>query len=287
MQFLILSTGVFLLVFYQFERPPAFFNPSDVQRVEQSAARDAFHESQNQFNAAFDRRKELGERLLEARRRNDSIESERLLADFIAAEKEAKAARNKIKEIVKATPGANSNDVNYVFPSFLLKYAPVGMLGLMISVIFAAAMSSISGEIAALSSASMIDFYKRFFKPDASDHHYLRASQLSTLFWGVFATIIAMFAGRWGTSLVETVNKVGSHFYGPILGVFLLAFFVRRANGTGAFFGALSGLAAVVYTSWFMDVSWLYLNAIGPAAVLITGTLVSLMFPKKQNLSLK
>lgn len=281
MQFLILATGVFLFVFYQFERPPAFFNPAEIRRVEESPSRDAFHKSREQFDLAFDRRKATGELLLEARRRGDSSETERQLAAFNNADKEVRAAREKIVEIIKTTPGSNSNDVNYVFPSFILKYVPLGLVGLMISVIFAAAMSSIAGEIAALSSATMVDFYKRYFKPQASDLHYLRAGQACTLFWGAFATLIAMFAGGWGTSLVETVNKVGSHFYGPILGVFLLAFFVKRSNGTGAFIGAIAGLAAVLYTSYQLEISWLYLNAIGPVVVIAVGTVASFLTPRR------
>ncbi len=280
MQFLILATGVFLFVFYQFERPPAFFNPAEIRRVEESSSRDAFHKSREEFDLVFDRRKETGERLLEARRRGDSVETERLLIDFNNADKEVKATRAKIIEVVKSVPGSNTNDVNYVFPSFILKYVPIGLVGLMISVIFAAAMSSIAGEIAALSSATMVDFYKRYFKPQASDLHYLRAGQACTLFWGAFATLIAMFAGGWGTSLVETVNKVGSHFYGPILGVFLLAFLVKRSNGTDAFAGAIAGLVAVLFTSYKLEISWLYLNAIGPVVVLVVGIASSFIIPR-------
>jgi Na+/proline symporter len=151
----------------------------------------------------------------------------------------------------------------------------------MISVIFAAAMSSISAEIAALSSATMVDFYKRFLKRDKSETHYLRASRATTVFWGIFATFIAFYAGSMGTSLVETVNKVGSHFYGPILGVFLLAFFVKRANGTGAFIGVIFGMAAVIYVSWMTEISWLYYNVVGPVVVLAVGTVVSLLTAKK------
>jgi Na+/proline symporter len=174
--------------------------------------------------------------------------------------------------------------VNYVYPSFLLKYFSGGILGIMISVIFAAAMSSIAGEIAALSSASMVDFYKRYFKPEASDAHYLRAGQISTLFWGVFATGAAFLLGSRGTSLVETVNTVGSHFYGPILGVFILAFFVKRASGTGAFISIILGMIAVISVSWFTKVSWLYLNVIGPFVVVTAGIIFSLIFPNRPKL---
>jgi Na+/proline symporter len=279
MQFLILATGVFLLVFYQFERPPVFFNPAEINRVEQSPQREAFLEKKATFDAAFDRTRQLGNQLLEARRRGDSGEAERLKGEYTASANQVRAIRQEASAVIRSSTGLPSSDVNYVYPSFLLKYVPIGLLGLMISVIFAAAMSSISGEIAALSSATMVDFYKRYFKPQASDLHYLRAGQASTAFWGVVATFVATYAGSWGTSLIETVNKVGSHFYGPILGVFLLAFFVKRANGTGAFIGIIVGMASVIYVSWFTDLAWLYYNVVGPIVVIIVGVIVSLIFP--------
>jgi Na+/proline symporter len=283
MQFLILGTGVFLLVFYQFERPPVFFNPAEISRVEQSPQREAFLEKKQSFDAAFDNSRSLGLQLVEANRRGDTTEAERLKQEYTASTKRVRAVREEAAALIREAVGAPSSDVNYVYPSFLLTYVPVGLLGLMISVIFAAAMSSISGEIAALSSATMVDFYKRYFKPRASELHYLRASQLTTLFWGVFATFIATYAGRWGTSLIETVNKVGSHFYGPILGVFLLAFFVKRANGTGAFVGVIVGMAAVVYVSWMTDLAWLYYNVVGPVVVIVVGAGVSLLFPSNRG----
>lgn len=281
MQFLILATGVLLFIFYQYERPPVFFNPAEVRRLETSEAvppevREQFTEVKKAFDVAFEQRQQIANQLLEARNRGDAAQTEQLRADYNTANQEVLNKRQQASALVKTVAPAYGNDVNYVYPSFLLKYVPVGVLGLMISVIFAAAMSSIAAEIAALSSTSMIDFYKRFFKPEATDRHYLRAGRFFTLFWGVFATFIATYAGRWGTSLIETVNKVGSHFYGPILGVFLLGFLIRRANSTGAFWGILLGMAAVLYAS-FTDIAWLYLNVIGPVVVVITGTLISLL----------
>jgi Na+/proline symporter len=283
MQFLILATGVFLMVFYQFERPPVFFNSADVSRVEQSEAKDRFQQVQKDFDAAFDQRKALGTELLEARRRGDTAETSRLLEQYKTSGKQVDDTRKEAAKIVNSVSSTPSNDVNYVYPNFLINYVPIGMLGLMISVIFAAAMSSISSEIAALSSASMVDFYRRYLKRDASDLHYLRASQATTMFWGIFATFIATYAGRWGTSLIETVNKVGSHFYGPILGVFLLAFLVKKANGHGAFWGALAGMMAVIYVSWMTDISWLYYNVIGPVVVLIVGSIISILTSKTEK----
>jgi Na+/proline symporter len=199
------------------------------------------------------------------------------LADYRKSDKLLREARERAVKVVESAGGAKSSDVNYVYPTFLLRYAPAGLLGLMISVIFAAAMSSISAELAALSSATIVDIYKRHLRPMAAEAHYLRASQICTLAWGIFATVVATYAGRIGTSLVETVNKVGSHFYGPILGVFLLALLVRKSNGRGAFWGTLAGFTAVVYVSWNTQIPWLYYNVVGVAVVLIVGALVSLI----------
>jgi SSS family transporter len=281
MQFLILATGVFMFVFYQFERPPVFFDPARVSAVEQSESRDEFARRSSEFDLAFDRTRQLGLQLVEARSTGDAERAERLLTEYSASAARLQVIRKETAQLVKSATGNPSTDINYVYPSFLIKYVPVGVLGLMISVIFAAAMSSISGEIAALSSASMIDFYKRFVKPKASDLHYFRAGQVSTAVWGIFATFAAFFVGGRGTSLVETVNKVGSHFYGPILGVFLLAFLIKRANGHGAFFGVILGMAGVAYVSWMTQISWLYLNVVGPVVVVATGTLISHLFPGK------
>ena len=288
MQFLILATGVFLFIFYQYERPPVFFNPAEINRIESNPeipqdVRENYLRTSQDFNAAFDRRQSLGNELLEARRQGNEAETTRLKSEYQNANKLVNDKRKEASTLINKVAPAPANDVNYVYPSFLIKYVPVGLLGLMISVIFAAAMSSISAEIAALSSASMVDFYKRFFKKEAAEIHYLRVGQLFTVFWGIFATFIATFAGRWGTSLIETVNKVGSHFYGPILGVFLLGFMIRRANGSGAFWGVIFGMLAVIYVSWFTSVAWLYLNAIGPVVVVVTGTLISYLTPAKSS----
>ena len=135
-------------------------------------------------------------------------------------------------------------------------------------------MSTFSSEINALSSATIIDFYKRYCRKTDSEAHYLRASQGATLFWGAFATAAACFAGRFG-SLIEAVNKVGSYFYGPILGVFLLAFMVRHCGGRGAFWGLIAGQAAVLAVARYSGISYLYYNVVGAAVVMIVGTIIS------------
>jgi Na+(H+)/acetate symporter ActP len=282
MQFLILATGVLLLVFYQFERTPVFFNSADLRLVEQSPAAAELSRKKTEFDRAFDERRALGLQLLDARERGNETEHQGLLEQYEASSRRAQTTRRDTIKLMRSILGERSTDVNYVYPTFLLTYVPIGILGLMISVIFAAAMSSISAEIAALSSASVVDFYKRYVNKEGTERHYLRAGQFCTAFWGIFATFFATYAGRLGTSLVETVNKVGSHFYGPILGVFLLAFFVKRSNGNGAFVGALVGMIAVAYVSWMTSISWLYYNVVGAVVVVVVGAAVSLLSRRRK-----
>jgi len=181
--------------------------------------------------------------------------------------------RSQAKELVSEVRGTASNDVNYVFPTYIITFIPTGLLGLLIAVIFAAAMSSLDSEITALSSATVMDFYRRWIRPTETDAHYLRVSRLATLFWGIFAFCVALYAGQLG-SLIEAVNQIGSFFYGSLLGVFLLAFFVPRSNGTGATTGLLVGMAAVFMVSITTDISWLYYNVVGAGVVVLVGLIM-------------
>ena len=169
--------------------------------------------------------------------------------------------------------GEPSRDVNYIIPRFVLGELPVGLAGLFIAAIIAAAMSSISSELNSLSTTSIIDFYRRWFRPEESDAHYLRVSKVATAFWGVFACFVAVYAVSLG-SLIEVVNRFGSFFYGSILGVFLLAM-VSRARGIGAFAGLLAGMLAVAAVTFGApEVSFLWHNVIGAATVLAVGVLL-------------
>ncbi len=168
-------------------------------------------------------------------------------------------------------------DINYVFPTFITTRLPMGLVGLMIAAIFAAAMSSIAAELNSLATSSVIDIYRRILRPAETDAHYLRASKVATGAWGLFACVVATFAAGLG-SLIEVVNRFGSFFYGSLLGVFVLALAVRRANGTGAFVGLLAGMAAVGAVAFHpatRHLSFLWQNPIGVIVVVIVGTLVS------------
>ncbi len=273
MQFLILSIGVLLFVFYHFERPPLIFNPVETALVESSQQRDEFAQLRTQHEQTHDLRRVATLDLLQARRSGEDLGPwQDQIQEY---DQQLALLRRESKELVEEVRGASSNDVNYVFPSFLIKYVPAGVLGLMIAVIFAAAMSSLDSELTALSSATIVDFYRRYWKRDASERHYLAASRWTTLLWGVLAGGMALYAGQLG-SLIEAVNRVGSYFYGSLLGVFLLAFLVKRANGTGAFWGLWGGMLSVFLVSIYTDISFLYYNVVGAVVVLVVGTVFSI-----------
>ena len=196
-------------------------------------------------------------------------------AAFNAAAADVKAARAAAVDIVKAVSGDGAyNDVNYVFPTFVLTHLPVGLVGLLIAAILAAAMSTISAELASLSTATVIDFYRRWWSADATDGQLLWVSRAAVGLWGVFASVVAIYAAELG-SLIEVVNRFGSYFYGSILGVFVLAIGSTRANGHGAFVGLIGGMLAVGYVATQTKVEFLWLNVVGAVAVYVIGLVVS------------
>ena len=173
------------------------------------------------------------------------------------------------------TSNPTFNDVNYVFPTFVLENMPIGVIGLLIAAIFAAAMSSISAELNALATATTIDFYRRLYQTRSDGRTLCAIGRISTFIWGIFACIVALFATNLG-SLIEVVNKFGSFFYGSLLGVFVLAFIVKRARARGAFFGLLFGITSVWTASWFTDIEFLWFNVIGCLVTVFVGYLISL-----------
>ena len=188
-----------------------------------------------------------------------------------------KAARADAATIVKDVSGdRNYNDVNYVFPTFVLTQLPIGLVGVLIAAIMVAAMTASSAELAALSTATVIDFYRRWVAPNASDRQLLVASRVAVGAWGLFASVVAVYASELG-SLIEVVNRFGSYFYGSILGVFVLAIAFPRTNGQGAFVGLFGGMAAVTYVATQTTVEFLWLNLVGVVAVCLVGVPVSAM----------
>ncbi len=276
LQALVLLVGVLMFVFYVFTPSPLLFDPararamSEGPRAMEYAALERRHEEITASRAAA----------AAGMARAETAGDTQLLAaagtEFKLREAEARAVRGQALALVRETTNVRSySDVNYVFPTFITTYMPVGIVGLLIAAIFAAAMSTISAELAALSTATVIDFYRRFVRPVADDSHYLRVSRLATAFWGLFATAVAIWAAQLG-SLIEVVNQFGSYFYGSILGVFILAIAFPRATPAGAFIGLIAGMTSVGLAEQYTDIEFLWHNVTGAVAVVIVGLLVSL-----------
>jgi SSS family transporter len=201
----------------------------------------------------------------------------------VAADGSVREVRARAVALVKDVTGDRAwTDVNYVFPTFVVEHMPIGLVGLIIAAIFAAAMSSIAAELNSLATATVIDVYKRLLRPAETDSHYLTVARWATAGWGLFACVMAVYAAGVG-SLIEVVNRYGSYFYGSILGVFILALGFRRANGHGAFVGLIAGMASVWYVATSFSIAYLWLNVVGAVAVTIVGLGVSLVTTKSSR----
>jgi solute:Na+ symporter, SSS family len=277
LQFLIPMIGVLIFVFYLFHQPPVLFNRQHDAEVRASARAGEYLAMEQEFTAAFEARREAAGSLAAARRSGRADTLDAADAAFRDADGRVAAIRSRASALVRAVTGDQAfDDVNYVFPTFVTERMPVGLVGLIIAAIFAAAMSSIAAELNSLSTATVIDFYKRLWRTEAPDAHYLAVSKLVTGFWGVVACIVAVYATSLGP-LIDVVNRFGSFFYGSLLGVFVLAIGAKRATSRGAFWGLLAGIAAVGLVAYYSSISFLWHNVVGVVAVVSVGMLISLL----------
>jgi len=258
-QFVILLIGVLVFAFYQFEGQPLIFNPGVAQEMQ---ADPQFRSLDSEYQAGTVELARTARAFAVQPGAEAKSEYEALLSQQQALRRQA------VERVMEVREETDFEDVNYVFPSFITNHLPVGVVGLMIAAIFAAAMSSISAELNSLATASVIDFYRRHFRPQATDRHYLVVSKLATGFWGFLACGVAIKAVELG-SLIEVVNRLGSFFYGSLLGVFILAIGTRWATSAGAFFGLLGGMAAVAVVSQLTTISFLWYNVVGAVAVVV------------------
>ncbi len=275
LQALVLLVGVLMFVFYVFTPPPMLFNAAYEPRVRASAQAGDYAAVEGRFTQAFAAQREAAAAFARENHAGNDAAAATAAAAFNTATGDMKAARGAAVAIVKDVSGDKEyNDVNYVFPTFVLTHLPAGLVGLLIAAILAAAMSTISAELASLSTATVIDFYRRWWAADASDTQLLWVSRAAVGFWGLFASVVAIYASDLG-SLIEVVNRFGSYFYGSILGVFMLALGFPRANGHGAFVGLFGGMAAVAWVATQTKVEFLWLNIVGAVAVCVVGVVVS------------
>lgn len=281
LQALVLLIGVFMFVFYLFTPPPMLFNPAHDQQMRSGAHAAEYAALETRFAAAVDVRRDAATRLAEAERGGAVTAIESAASTFRRAEGDVQQTRNEAVALTRAVSGdASYNDINYVFPTFVLTYLPIGLVGLIIAAILAAAMSTISAELAALSTSTVMDFYRRWMPGTHDDAHLLRVSRYATGFWGLFASVVAIYAAELG-SLIEVVNRFGSFFYGSILGVFLLAIGWKRATANGAFIGLLAGMVSVAYVTGFTPITFLWHNVIAAVVVVVVGIVLSEVLPGK------
>lgn len=275
MQFVILFIGVMVFVFYQFNQSPVFFNESAVEQVYADPEnKEKFQSIETAYADLFEEKKEKVESLALS---EDEKQIEQLKTEIQQIQQQEKGLRDQAKVIISSTnPKLETTDTDYVFISFVMKYLPAGIIGLLLAVIFSAAMSSTASELNALASTTIIDIYKRNIKKDGSDRHYLLASKLFTLFWGLVAVAFATFAGLLD-NLIQAVNILGSIFYGTILGIFLVGFFIKRVGGNAVFIAALIAQTIVLYFYFYTDLAYLWFNVVGCGAVIIISLIIEIV----------
>ncbi|PTX18168.1 SSS family transporter [Pontibacter mucosus] len=283
MQFIILFIGVMVFVFYQFNQPPVFFNEGTKSKVYATAHADELRSLETKYNDIFKQKQQAVHGLVDALKTEDE-------AAIAAAQEQVntytlagKQVREEVKGVIqKAVPDAETKDTDYVFISFIMKYLPTGLVGLLLAVILSAAMSSTASELNALASTSVIDIYKRSVQQDGSPIHYVKASKLFTAGWGFIAILFATYASLLD-NLIQAVNIIGSIFYGTILGIFLVAFYLKRIKGNAVFYGAILAEAVVLYCYFFTDIAFLWFNVIGCVAVVIFGFILQALIGKKEK----
>lgn len=261
MQFFILLVGVLVFVYYTYNTSPLYFNDLAITKLKKTAYKEQIIQLEQAHQSISDQKKVILE--------NRGVHHDENIASLQQLHKEEEQLRTRLKVLIKESGIlVETNDTNYVFIRFVMDHMPHGLIGLLIAVIFLAAWGSIAASLNALSSSTLIDFHKQFIKAYTTDEEEFRLSRLYTFFWGIFCIVFAQFATNLG-SLIEAVNILGSWFYGVMLGIFLVAFYLKRIGGDAVFYAAILGELCVLAMYAFTDIGWLWLNVIGALAVVL------------------
>ena len=273
MQFLILFVGIMMFVFYQFTQSPIHFNRENLATLETPQYQPRLDSFQAHYNQVFEGKKTEITTMISALHQGDEVAINAAKDKVKGFQKAEREIRDSVKTLVKtARKGAETNDRDYVFITFVINHLPVGIVGLLLAVIFSAAMSSKSSELNALATSSVIDFYRHLFRPNETDEHYMTVSKIFTAAWGMVALAFALFAQLF-ENLIEAVNIIGSLFYGTILGIFMVAFFMKRIGANAVFVAALLA-ESIIITIFTLDkmglikIAYLWLNLIGCVLVM-------------------
>lgn len=283
MQFLILLIGALVFVFYLYFRSPIFFNQAQlnkVYRTEQGAPLKALEQQYDQLSSVKQQQVKTLAGALEA---EDETAVRHAQAALRGTEAEAADVREQAKKLIKqADPAADDNDTNYIFIHFVVHNLPKGLVGLLIAIIFLASWGSIAAALNSLASTTVVDVYKRMINKADSEEHYLKVSRWWTLIWGIFCIMVAQFASELG-SLIEAVNVLGSLFYGVILGIFMVAFYIKKIGGNATFWSAIVSEVLVITIFKLEIVSFLWLNVIGCGLVVLLAVIIQLFSGKAQG----
>lgn len=274
MQFFILLIGTLVFAFYQFHQPPLFFNKLEQDKILASPYGGDYENLQEAYGIVHKEKQQHVEALAVALDRDDEVMVDAIQVDLQRVKEEESKIRSAATTLMKQNDQeADVNDTNYIFLTFVTNYLPVGLIGLLIAIIFLASMGSTASGLNSLASTAVVDVYKRLVNKKGNDKSYLAASRWATIGWGVFCVIVALYASRLG-NLIEAVNILGSLFYGTILGIFVVAFYMKRVGGTAVFYAAIFAEAFIVI-AWIIDLTaFLWLNVIG--CILVMG--FSLLF---------
>lgn len=273
MQFFILLCGIMVFVFFQFQQHQVLFDQASVNLIQNSAYADEFQKVEDKHQANYVEKQNAIQGYLSAK----EADKESAKSELLKYDDKEKEIRNEAKDVVrKAFPGNDAKDSDYVFLSFILNYLPKGLVGLLLAVIISAAMSSTSGELNALGTTTMIDFYKRLLKKNGSERYFVNASKVITAIWGFIAIGFALVANLL-ENLIEAVNILGSLFYGTILGIFIVAFFLKRVGAFAVFYAAIVAEILVIGVFFFYSdvIAYLWLNVIGCFLVILLSVIIN------------
>lgn len=281
LQFFILLLGVMVFIFFQFNKAPIFFNEAVAIEIADSNVSAQATQLEDQFTANFNTKKQLQENYIAAFQADDDQQKSNIKAQLTTTLAEEKVLREDYRNLIASyDDNIETNDKDYIFINYILNYLPKGLVGFLFAMIFFAAMSSTASELNALASTSTVDIYKRIFKNAGSDKHYVNASKMLTLFWGLVAILFAS-VGTLFENLIQFVNIVGSVFYGTILGIFLVAFYFKHVKGNAVFIAAFITEILVMYIFYIDVIGFLWLNLIGVLGVIILSNVLQLFFKEK------
>jgi SSS family transporter len=283
MQFLILLIGSLILAFYQFHPTPVFFNEVPIEQMRVTASSDSLQVLEQRHHSLMQARQSLVAPLPSKFQSGDVTGRDSILQGLKGLQTAEEKLRSEVKGLIKHSGvGADGSDTNYIFLRFVLDHMPVGLVGLLIAVIFLAAWGSIAAALNSLASSTMVDIHRTFDRRPENEQREYRTSMWYTFFWGVFCIAVAELVTGMG-SLIEAVNVLGSWFYGVMLGIFGVAFYIRRAGGHAVFLAALLGEAVVIGMYATTDLAWLWLNVVGTVVVMLTAWILSFVWSKKET----